>query len=126
MVLHGQIITQVGRQIIKGITRYYKLEGKAFNKLYTGFPRSKTIGRGVRHGLTAGSIAGSLISNDEEQMNGGFQKSRNGLTSSPSYQARSRFSGRNRSGYRNRYSNYSKCRCPSPGKYRRSRNRFES
>ncbi len=96
MVLHGQIISQVGRQIVKGLTRYYRLEGKAFNKLYTGFPRSKTIGRGVRHGLTVGSVAGSFINQDDNNLNGGFQKIQQrerAQTRSP-YQTRQRFSRR--------------------------------
>lgn len=50
----------------KAFTRYYRFEGKAFNQLYRGFPQSKTIGRGVRHGLTGGSIVGSLINQNGE------------------------------------------------------------
>ncbi len=58
---------------IKGFRRYYRFEGKAFDRLYTGFYQSKTIGRGVRHGLTVGSTIGSLIAPDSpgrEQDNG--------------------------------------------------------
>ncbi len=71
----GPVITTIGKNIVRYASRYYKIEGQAFNKLYTGFPRSKTIGRGVRHGLTAGSVLGSLIS-DDNGLNGGngFQK----------------------------------------------------
>ncbi len=55
-------------------SRYYRLEGKAFNKLYTGFPRSRVIGRGVRHGLTGGSIVGSLISDSADTPGNGIPK----------------------------------------------------
>ncbi len=97
MVLHSQIIGTIGRTLVRGFTRYYRLEGKAFNKLYTGFPRSKTIGRGVRHGLTAGSVAGSLIGNDDNNLNGGFQKIQQSEQSAPSrspYKTRRRFTRR--------------------------------
>ncbi len=70
MVL-GQIVREGFRIGVKAATRYYRVEGKAFNKLYTGFPRSSVIGRGVRHGLTAGSVAGTLITDDDNQLNGG-------------------------------------------------------
>ncbi len=92
MVLHGQII----RQVFRLGTRYFKLEGQAFNKLYRGFPQSKTIGRGVRHGLTGGSIAGSLISPQGDENNNGLQKKQQS-TPGKFYKTRRRFStGRTR------------------------------
>ncbi len=57
----GVFAREIFRQAFRQASRYYNLESKAFNKLYTGFPRSRLIGRGVRHGLTAGSVAGTLI-----------------------------------------------------------------
>ncbi len=60
----GPIIKEIAKAAIRYGSKYYAAEGKAFNRLYTGFHQSKTIGRGVRHGLTAGSIVGSLISNE--------------------------------------------------------------
>ncbi len=55
------IAREIFRQAVRSFGRYYNLESKAFNKLYTGFPRSRLVGRGVRHGLTAGSVAGTFI-----------------------------------------------------------------
>ncbi len=75
MVLHGLLAREIFRQSTKIFRRYYQLEGKAFNKLYTGFPKSRSIGRGVRHGLTVGSVTGSLITNDADDSPGnGIQK----------------------------------------------------
>ncbi len=92
MVIHGQII----RQAFKYGTRYFKLEGQAFNKLYRGFPQSRTIGRGVRHGLTGGSIVGSLISPQPEENMNGLQKKQQS-TPRKFRQTRNRFStGRTR------------------------------
>ncbi len=96
MVLHGQILGQILRTVARYGSRYYRLEGKAFNRLYTGFPRSKVIGRGVRHGLTVGSIAGSLINDD------GTPESNNGIPQRPrsktnrQYKTRRRFQQRTR------------------------------
>ncbi len=94
----------------KAFTRYYRLEGKAFNRLYTGFPQSKTIGRGVRHGLTAGSIAGSLITD------AGDTPGNNGIQKKTKYVYPPRSSDKTRSRYtRSKYR-----RCPSgprPSKY---------
>ncbi len=92
MVLHSQII----RTAIRYASKYYKVEGQAFNKLYRGFPQSKTIGRGVRHGLTAGSIAGSLISPQPDENMNGLQKKQQS-TPGKFYKTRRRFStGRTR------------------------------
>ncbi len=68
------IAREVFRQAVRSFGRYYNLESKAFNKLYTGFPRSKLIGRGVRHGLTAGSITGTFINKAEDTPGNGIQK----------------------------------------------------
>ncbi len=59
-----KIFTEATKIGIRAFRSYYKFEGKAFDRLYTGFRQSKTIGRGVRHGLTAGSTIGSLIAPD--------------------------------------------------------------
>ncbi len=67
------LVSTIIKEVVKYASRYYRLEGKAFNKLYTGFPQSKTIGRGVRHGLTGGSIVGSLINTAEDTPGNGFQ-----------------------------------------------------
>ncbi len=74
-------------------SRYYRLEGQAFNKLYRGFPQSKTIGRGVRHGLTAGSIAGSLINTADDSPGNGSQIpfTKQQPSANKSYQTRRRY-----------------------------------
>ncbi len=111
MVL-GPVITQVFKSGIKLAGRYYRLEGKAFNKLYTGFPRSRVIGRGVRHGLTAGSIAGSLITNADDTPGNGIQtpfRKQSPTKARKSYKTRQGFARSNR------------FRCPKPYKYRRRR-----
>ncbi len=123
MVLHAQVIGGIGRTLVKGLTRYYKLEGKAFNKLYTGFPRSRTIGRGVRHGLTAGSTIGSLIAPDSPGNDDAIQK-RSQYQTRPPDKTRYRQTGRYRSKRTKYYKPKSGCRCPRPRKYTRSRNRF--
>ncbi len=107
----GIIAKELFKTAIKYGTRYYRAEGKAFGKLYTGFPQSKTIGRGVRHGLTVGSLAGTLINDD------GTPESTNGISkrfrtpSNKFYKTRRRFT--NSSRRRNEY-------CP-PTNYRRRR-----
>ncbi len=95
MVL-GPIIKEVFRLAVKYGSRYYAAEGKAFNKLYRGFPQSKTIGRGVRHGLTGGSVIGSFITDSGDSPGNGVQKTF--TKQSPprkSYKARGRYSKRN-------------------------------
>ncbi len=89
------VITVIGREIFrqgaKALSRYYKLEGKAFNRLYTGFPQSRTIGRGVRHGLTAGSVAGSFINQAPDTPGNSIQTPfRKQYQTRPSYKTRSR------------------------------------
>ncbi len=74
MVLHAKIAIEVFKQGTKLLRSYYRIEGKAFNRLYTGFPSSKTIGRGVRHGLTGGSVIGSLLTDAEDSPGNGAQK----------------------------------------------------
>ncbi len=63
MVL-GRVAIELVRIGTRTLRQYYRVEGKAFNRLYTGFPKARQIGRGVRHGLTAGSTMGSLIAPD--------------------------------------------------------------
>ncbi len=91
------VVFTVVKEIIKaGIrygSKYYAYESKAFNTLYRGFPQSKTIGRGVRHGLTGGSVIGSLIADDSPgNGNNGFQKTiqRKFSKTSKPYKTRSR------------------------------------
>ncbi len=112
----GLIAKEIIKTAFRGAGKYYNIESQAFNKLYTGFPRSRLIGRGIRHGLTGGSIAGTFISKDADDSPGnGIQKriQRQKSPSSKSYQTRS---GRS-SGYRAR------CRREpySSSKYRYSR-----
>ncbi len=86
------IIKELFKAGLKYGSRYYKLEGKAFNKLYTGFPQSRTIGRGVRHGLTGGSIVGSLINQDGEvEQDYGIPQKRFRTPSNKRYQTYRRF-----------------------------------
>ncbi len=73
MVLHGLLAKEAIKQGTKLLRSYYRIEGKAFNRLYTGFPKSRTIGRGVRHGLTVGSVTGSLFTDAEETPGNGVQ-----------------------------------------------------
>ncbi len=91
MPIHGLLAREAFRQTTKIFRSYYRLEGKAFSKLYTGFPRSRSIGRGVRHGLTVGSVTGSLITNEADDSPGnGIQKtvSKQPITSRKPYQTR--------------------------------------
>ncbi len=87
------IAREIFRQAVRGFGRYYNIESKAFNKLYTGFPRSRLIGRGVRHGLAAGSIAGTFINTDAPDTPGnGIQKPfKKSTPSRSSYKTRRRF-----------------------------------
>ncbi len=94
MPIHGRLASETFKQLVKLGSRYYRAEGKAFNKLYRGFPQSKTIGRGVRHGLTAGSIAGSFINDAPDSPGNGIQKQiqkrRNGYAPRTPYKTRRR------------------------------------
>ncbi len=103
------IARELIRQGIRGFGRYYNLESKAFNKLYTGFPRSRLMGRAVRHGLTTGSVAGTLINvapdSPGNELQKPFQK-RQRFTPGKSYQTRRRFTRRNFT------------RCPTDKNYR--------
>ncbi len=117
MVLHGQII----KQGIKILSRYYALEGKAFNRLYTGFPQSKTIGRGVRHGLTAGSITGSLINPADELSGNGISQKPTGYKQTQKRGGPIRYPSRNYK-YRTRQYN-NRCRPSRPSIRRRSYHR---
>ncbi len=97
MVFLGPLLREVFKQGTKQLVRYYALEGKAFNRLYTGFPRSRTIGRGVRHGLAVGSVAGSFINQAPDTPGNGIQAPfRKRTKTGTSYKTRNRFSGRRR------------------------------
>ncbi len=111
------VIGAVAKELFKYAARYYRFEGKAFDRLYTGFPASKTIGRGVRHGLTAGSIAGSFISNPVEDIINGFPQKRNGIPSDKFQKKRGGYQRGPRSTYQygSRY-NRKRCR-PSRPRY---------
>ncbi len=104
MVIHAKIITEGFKVGVKAFRSYYRLEGKAFNRLYTGFPQSKTIGGGVRHGLTSGSVVGSLINDAEDSPGNGIQK----------IQPKKQFTPRKSYQTRGRYPSSRGSRCPSP------------
>ncbi len=94
----GPIIIQVAKTGLRLAGKYYAVESKAFSKLYTGFPKSKVIGRGVRHGLVGGSIAGSLIGEGGVETGNGVptKKLQRRHPSSKPYQTRSGRSRRSR------------------------------
>ncbi len=106
----GVVAKEVFRQGTKALMRYYRIEGKAFQKLYTGFPKSGVIGRGVRHGLAGGSVVGSLINQAPETPGNGVQETfkRNGTPPRKSYKTRGRRSVRNnrRCEFRPKYRKY--------------------
>ncbi len=96
------VAREIFRQAVRGFGRYYNLESKAFNKLYTGFPRSRLIGRGVRHGLATGSIAGTFINTADDTPGNGVQKPfKKQPATSQQNQARNRYTSgkRSRSNY---------------------------
>ena len=73
------VIAQIAKEILKlGVragSRYYKAEGRAFKSLYKGSSLPRGVGRGARHGLTAGSIAGTFINSPADDTPGnGIQK----------------------------------------------------
>ncbi len=95
---------------VKAFTRYYRAEGKAFNRLYSGFPQSRRISAGVRHGLTAGSLIGNIINDDgTPESTNGISKRRFRTPSNRFSKTRRRFQQRTRRKYKY---------CP-PTKYRR-------
>ncbi len=107
------VISIVARELFrlgtKAFSRYYRAEGKAFDKLYSDFPRASVIGRGVRHGLTAGGVAGSLINQAPDSPGNGVQKpfQRPQITPRKPYKTRGRFSVRSRPECRPRRRGYS-------------------
>ncbi len=117
------VLVPIARELIKlgvrSTRKYYALEGKAFKKLYRGFPRSTTIGRGVRHGLTAGSITGTFITNNAEDSPGnGIQKPyAKRITSRTPYKTRRRFPVRINTCYPNKRETYSRSRRSSGYSY---------
>ncbi len=112
------IARELFRQTVKFASRYYRYEGQAFNKLYRGFPQSKTIGRGVRHGLTSGSVIGSLINEAPDSPGNGNQKTiPSKSTTNQPYQTRRGFTARSRA-RRDRF-----CYPPRVNRYSYSRSR---
>ncbi len=110
MVIHAKLIQEVFKVGVRYASRYYKVEGKAFDKLYRGFPQNRDVARGVRHGLTVGSAVGSLITGGEDTPGNGVPQAfeqRKRSKAGKSYQTRSRRSGRNRS------------RCPTGRRFNR-------
>ena len=93
---HQMVVTQIvntGIRVAQGVFAgskvFSRYESKVYTKLY-GTAR----GRGVRHGLTAGGIAGSLINDFSGEQDSALPKKsfkRNVFTSSKSYKARGRF-----------------------------------
>ncbi len=113
------IARELIRQAVRFGSRYYAAEGKAFSKLYTGFPRSKVIGRGVRHGLVAGGIAGSFINPADDSPGNGIQAPRKpALTASKPYKTRGRQTGRSRSSRRRCYQPNFRSKYTSSSQYR--------
>ncbi len=99
MVLHGRLVAEAFRQTTRLFRRYYALEGRAFNKLYTGFPQSRTVGRGVRHGLAGGQVIGAFLTDAPDTPGNGFQafQPKNGRSASrQAYKTRFRQTGRSR------------------------------
>ncbi len=95
MPIHQKIIVEGFKQVVKLGRVYYRVEGKAFQKLYRGFPQSRTIGRGVRHGLTAGSALGSLINDAPDTPGNGVSKPfKKQPKTNKSNQARNRYASR--------------------------------
>ncbi len=103
----------------RGLKIYSKYESKVFTRLY-----GQSRGRGVRHGLAAGSAVGSLISGDNLSGDNGSVPYFNGNKTRPSSKARGGFSQYSTKGYKSAYSTRKGRGCPSPRKYSRSRNRF--
>ncbi len=106
----AKIAIDIAKLGIKSASKYYRFESKAFSKLYTGFPKSRRIGLGVRHGLTAGSIAGTFINTAEDTPGNGteipYKKSRALVTPRKSYQTRQGYTKRDNcrnNSYRNNY-----------------------
>lgn len=111
MAIHGLLL----REAVKAFGRYYRLEGRAFDKLYQGFPRSRTIGRGVRHGLTAGSVIGSALDTPGNELP--KKKPRFVNTPRQPYKTRGGRTGRSRA-QRSKYVRPdSRGRCPRPRQY---------
>ena len=99
----GIVIKEVVKQGARILGQYYRIEGKAFNRLYTGFPQSKTIGRGIRHGLTLGSVSGSLINPEDDGINDidGIQTPRKQPQTRSQYKTYNRFQRANRRSRKN-------------------------
>ncbi len=110
----GLVAKELIKVAIKHYSRYYKLEGRAFNSLYKGFRPG--VARGVRHGLASGSVIGSVLKNDfsDDSTDGIPQKKQYGSPARSSYKARGRRPGRFNRRY-NRFQRFNKkCGCPSP------------
>ena len=100
---------------IKYASRYYRIEGKAFEKLYTGFRPG--VARGIRHGLVAGSVVGETLKNNfSDDTTSGFQKKRSRYSPRKPYKTRDRYSGRYNSRSKRGKQSYFSRRCPRPRK----------
>ncbi len=117
------VLGKIFSEAVKFGYRYAVAEGKVFNKIYGSNP-GQGAARGARHGLAAGGAIGSLITGSDNLENGGsLQKDVNGNKASSQNKARGGHISN--TGRRNRFANKSNkfCRCSSPRKYSRSRNR---
>ncbi len=115
------VAREIVRQSLKGLARYYRFEGKAFAKLYTGFPRARSIGRGVRHGLTSGSVIGTFINPAEDMTGNGVPtRQRPSPYQFPQKRGGRKFGSRSRNKYGFRQY-YRRCR-PSGSRKRRGSN----
>ncbi len=87
MVLVKILSAAIPPLIKGGIRAFSKYESKVYTGLY-----GRSAGRGVRHGLAAGGVVGSLISNQDDGLNDGKISKTNVRTSSNKpNQARNRY-----------------------------------
>ncbi len=101
LVKAGQIAAPF---VARAAIRYSRAEGRVFNRLY-----GTSRGRGVRHGLAAGGVIGSLIgSGGDDSDNGSIPKKGNGPKTGKSNQARGRYISNSRSRYSSRQQ---RCKC---------------
>ncbi len=113
------IVSKVIPPLIQGLKIFSKYEGKTYTKLY-GVSR----GRGVRHGLASGGVVGTLINQDNTELDDGkIPSNEYGNKASSKNKARSGFkrnSSRNYSAkYRNYKSNRYACSCKHNSSYYR-------
>ncbi len=113
IILKGIQVTSP--HIAKALIRYSRAEGKVFNKLY-----GTTRGRGVRHGLAAGGVVGSLISTESPSDDNGSLSKEDGNASGKQNKTRSRFKRNTSSRRYNKQYPSKRCRCARNNKYRSS------